>query len=48
MPGRNVKGDQFVQVNIVPPPFNDERIRELMRELQKISNQNPREKMRIH
>ena len=45
IPGRRTKGDQFVEVSIVPPPFNDERIRELMRELEKISGQNPREKM---
>jgi len=44
IPGRKIKGDQFVEVSIVPPPFNDERIRELMRELEKASQQNPREK----
>jgi len=42
---KKARGDQFVEVSIVPPPFNDERIRELMRELEKISHQNPREKM---
>lgn len=45
LPGRKIRGDQFVEVSIVPPAFNDERIRELMRELQRISGQNPREKM---
>jgi len=45
LPGRRAKGDQFVEVSIVPPPFNDERIRELMRELQRISCQNPRQKI---
>jgi molecular chaperone DnaJ len=48
LPGKKVKGDQFVEVTIVPPPFNDERTRELMRELEKISPQNPREKMGFH
>ncbi|MFW6131184.1 MAG: molecular chaperone DnaJ [Candidatus Aminicenantaceae bacterium] len=42
---KKARGDQFVEVTIVPPPFNDERIREMMRELGKISDQNPREKM---
>lgn len=46
--GKRGRGDQFVEVSIVPPPFNDEKIRELMRELEKISHQNPREKMGIH
>jgi len=43
--GRPVKGDQFVEVTIVPPPFEDERIRELMRELDKVSPQNPRKNL---
>ena len=47
IPGKKARGDQFVEVSIVPPPFNDERTRELMRELEKISHQNPREKIRI-
>jgi molecular chaperone DnaJ len=46
--GKKVHGDQFVEVSIVPPPFNDERTRELMRELEKISPQNPRKKMAVH
>lgn len=45
IPGRKTHGDQFVEVSIIPPPFNDERIRELMRELEKISPSNPREKL---
>ena len=44
-PGKKSHGDQFVEVSIVPPPFNDERIRELMRELEKVSVKNPREEM---
>ena len=46
-PGKKVRGDQFVEVSIVPPSFSDERIRELMEELQKISPENPREKLGI-
>lgn len=45
IPGKKIKGDQFVEVSIVPPPFNDQRIRELMKELENIAGQNPREKM---
>lgn len=48
LPGRRGKGDEFVEISIVPPPFDDQRIRELMKELEKISGQNPREKMGIH
>lgn len=46
--GREARGNQFVEVSIVPPPFNDERIRELMSELERISGENPRDKMGIH
>jgi molecular chaperone DnaJ len=48
LPGKKARGDQFVEVTIVPPPFDDVRIRELMKELERISPQNPREKMGIH
>lgn len=44
-PGKRAHGDQFVEVSIIPPPFNDERIREIMKELERISVENPREKM---
>jgi len=44
-PGKSLRGDQFVEVSIVPPSFHDERIRGLMQELEKISPQNPREKL---
>jgi molecular chaperone DnaJ len=43
--GKKTHGDQFVEVTIVPPSFKDQRIRELMKELKKISDTNPREKM---
>jgi molecular chaperone DnaJ len=40
--GKSTRGDQFVEVYIVPPSFHDEKIRELMREIQKVSDENPR------
>jgi molecular chaperone DnaJ len=48
LPGRKARGDEFVEVYIVPPPFEDQRIRELMKELERISGPNPRDKMGIH
>ncbi|MGD9347049.1 MAG: molecular chaperone DnaJ [Candidatus Aminicenantes bacterium] len=45
--GKKALGDQFVEVFIVPPSFENERIRELMREIEKISRQNPREKLGV-
>jgi molecular chaperone DnaJ len=45
VPGKKIKGDQFVEVSIVPPPFNDERIRNMMKELEKLSSEDPRKKM---
>ena len=45
--GKNSKGDQFVEVSIVPPPFNNEKIRELMKEIEKISEENPRDNLGI-
>jgi len=41
-PGRKGRGDQHVEVFIVPPPFEDQRVRELMKELEKVSGPNPR------
>jgi len=46
--GKKAQGDQFVEVIIVPPSFKDQRIRELMKELKKISDVNPREKMGLN
>jgi len=45
VPGKDIRGDEFVEVAIVPPPFEDERIRELMKELEKLSGPNPRDAM---
>ncbi len=35
-------GDEFVEVTIVPPPFGDERVRELMKNLEPLYGGNPR------
>lgn len=43
VPGRKACGDQVVEVAIVPPPFADQRVRELMKELEKVGGPNPRE-----
>jgi len=48
LPGRRAKGDEFVEVTIVPPPFSDQRVRELMKELEKIAGENPRADMGGH
>ena len=45
VPGKKVRGDEFVEVSIVPPPFEDQRVRELMKELEKLSGPNPRESL---
>jgi molecular chaperone DnaJ len=45
--GKNTRGDQYVEISIIPPPFNDERIREMMKEIEKIAGQNPRAKLRV-
>ncbi len=46
--GKKTHGDQFVEVTIVPPSFKDQRIRELMAKLKKISDTNPREEMGLN
>ena len=47
-PGKKTRGDEFVEVSIVPPPFGDQRVRELMKELDKLSGPNPRENLGVH
>jgi molecular chaperone DnaJ len=44
-PGRRARGDEIVEISIVPPSPNDQRVRELMRELERVSGENPRAKM---
>ena len=41
--GRKGRGDEYAEVYIVPPPFDNQRIREMMKELEKISGPNPRD-----
>lgn len=41
-PGGRARGDEVVEVAIVPPPFENQRVRELMKELQTIAPQSPR------
>ncbi|HMA53160.1 MAG TPA: molecular chaperone DnaJ, partial [Acidobacteriota bacterium] len=41
--GRKGRGDEYAEVYIVPPPFDNERIREMMKELERLSGPNPRQ-----
>jgi molecular chaperone DnaJ len=41
--GRKGRGDEYAEVFIVPPPFDNQRIREMMKELEQISGPNPRD-----
>jgi molecular chaperone DnaJ len=45
MTGRKGRGDEFAEVYIVPPPFDNERIRAMMKELESLSGPNPRQAM---
>jgi molecular chaperone DnaJ len=40
--GGRARGDEFVEVTIVPPPFKDQRVRDLMKELERLAPENPR------
>ncbi len=42
---KNTRGDQIVEVSIEPPKMQDERTKELMRELAKLHADDPREKI---
>ncbi|MGB7294082.1 MAG: molecular chaperone DnaJ [Candidatus Aminicenantales bacterium] len=48
VPGGRTRGDEFVEVTIVPPPAQDRRVRGLMEELAGLYKENPREKMGNH
>jgi len=41
------RGDLFVEVKIVPPPSEDVRVRDLLRELDRITQFNPRENLKV-
>ncbi len=43
----DARGDLFVEVKIVPPPSEDVRVRDLLKELDKITQFNPRENLNI-
>jgi molecular chaperone DnaJ len=40
--GGQARGDEVVEVSIVPPPFESQKVRDLMKELQEIAPQSPR------
>ncbi len=40
--GGRGRGDEIVEVAIVPPSFKDQRVRDLMKELERIAPENPR------
>jgi molecular chaperone DnaJ len=48
VPGGRARGDEFVEVSIVPPPFDDQRVRDLMKELERIAPGNPRKEGEGH
>jgi molecular chaperone DnaJ len=48
LPGGRTRGDEFVEVALVPPAAHDQKVRELMKELAKLSIENPRDKMGMH
>jgi molecular chaperone DnaJ len=41
--GRKGRGDEYAEVYIVPPPFDNQRVREIMKELEHLSGPNPRD-----
>jgi molecular chaperone DnaJ len=45
LPGGRRRGDELIEVAIVPPSPPSQKIKELMKELAKLSTENPREKM---
>ncbi len=45
--GRRAQGDEIVEVTIVPPPASNRRVRELMKELERLDIENPRKSLGI-
>jgi molecular chaperone DnaJ len=43
--GGGARGDEIIEITIVPPAADDPRVRDLMKELEKVSGENPRSKM---
>jgi molecular chaperone DnaJ len=48
IPGKKTRGDEIVEVAIVAPSAGDPRIRELLKELARLSGENPRAKIGVH
>jgi molecular chaperone DnaJ len=48
VPSARSRGDEIVEVTIVPPAADSERVRDLMKELEKVAGENPRAKMGVH
>ncbi len=48
IPGGRTRGDELIEVTIVPPEVKDRRIKELMEDLARLDKKNPREKMGMH
>jgi molecular chaperone DnaJ len=46
--GGRTRGDELIEVAIVPPAAPDQKVKELMKELAKLSTENPRDKMGMH
>ncbi|OGD17880.1 MAG: molecular chaperone DnaJ [Candidatus Aminicenantes bacterium RBG_16_63_16] len=45
VPGGRSRGDEIVEISIVPPSADDQRVRDLMKELERVSGENPRAKL---
>ncbi len=45
VPGSRARGDEIVEISIVPPSPDDQRVRDLMKELERVSGGNPRAKL---
>lgn len=48
IPSGRSRGDELIEVTIIPPEAKDRRIKDLMDELARLDRKNPREKMGIH
>jgi molecular chaperone DnaJ len=46
--GGRSHGDEIIEVAIVPPAGDSQRVRDIMKELEKVAGENPRAKMGVH
>jgi len=44
---KKTHGDQMVEVYIVPPSFENQRVREIMQELEQLMDENPRDELNV-